>query len=72
MSPGAKVCDDCICKANLAGGSTKKPLKVKSRKHLSKKECAIGNFHEKYYLPSLEKLAYHRLHYQILGKRDAD
>jgi len=30
--------------------------------------CAIGTFHEKYYQPALEKLAYHRPHCRMLGK----
>jgi hypothetical protein len=65
IKPGAKVCEEC--KTDPAPATKKQP-KIRSRKHLSEEECAMGTFHAKYYQPALEKLAYHRPHVRILGK----
>ena len=44
--------------------------KVTFRKKLFKLEKKIGEFHSEYYLPSIEKLVYHRSYYKILGKNN--
>jgi hypothetical protein len=42
--------------------------KISVRKKLFKLERSIGEFHRSFYIPSIEKLAYHRSYYRILGK----
>ena len=32
-------------------------------------QCKIGDFHKDFYIQQIEKLAYHRIYYKILGKR---
>ena len=66
LTPGAKVCNACA--TDPAPATQKKRPKVSSRKKLTLRECSIGIFHEEYYLPALEKFAYHRPHCRILGK----
>ena len=42
--------------------------KIRSRKMLTQRELAIGNFMSDVYLPSLEKYIYHIHYIQILSK----
>eukprot|EP00978_Attheya_sp_CCMP212_P009408 scaffold22285_cov77-Attheya_sp.AAC.1 len=44
--------------------------KLTFRKKLFKLEKKIGEFHEEYYRPSIERLVYHRSYYKILGKNN--
>jgi len=44
--------------------------KLTFRKKLFKLEKKIGEFHRDYYLPSIERLVYHRAYYKILGKNN--
>eukprot|EP00978_Attheya_sp_CCMP212_P041629 scaffold240978_cov74-Attheya_sp.AAC.1 len=44
--------------------------KLTFRKKLFKLEKKIGEFHEEYYRPSIERLIYHRSYYKILGKNN--
>ena len=46
------------------------PGKLTFRKKHSKLENNIGEFHQDYYLPSIERLVYHQLYYKILGKKN--
>jgi hypothetical protein len=64
IAPGSKVCVQCQADPSPPA----KAPKVRSRKHLTLLERPIGVFHRDYYLPSLEKLAYHRPHCRILSK----
>ena len=66
LTPGAKVCAECT--TDPGPPPPKKQARVSSRKGLTEMQCAIGTFHENYYQPALEKLAYHRQHCRILGK----
>ena len=66
IATNAKVCPHCV--ADPAPPTAKKAPKIRSRKHLTDMEETMGVFHRDYYLPSLEKLAYHRPHCRILGK----
>ena len=68
ITPGTKVCEHCKADPTSSDQSAKNAPKVRSRKHLTLINCAIGTFHQEYYLPALEKLAYHRPHCRILGK----
>ena len=68
LTKGVKTCEQCTADPPSPSASARKRPKVRSRKHLTLMECAIGTFHTEYYLPSLEKLAYHRPHVKILGK----
>ena len=63
LEVNSKECQQCN-DDNLVG----KPGKISTRKHLTKKETSIQEFHNQYYLPSLEKYAYHLPHVQVLGK----
>eukprot|EP00978_Attheya_sp_CCMP212_P013312 scaffold33437_cov68-Attheya_sp.AAC.7 len=46
------------------------PGKLTFGKKLFKLEKKIGEFHEEYYRPSIERLVYHRSYYKILGKNN--
>ena len=46
----------------------KKAPKIRSRKELTRLTRPIGVFHRDYYLPALQKLAYHSHHVRMLGK----
>ena len=67
ITPGAKLCAQCTARLPPLA-ATAKPGKVRSRKHLTELCTPIGIFHRDYYLPALDKLAYHRPHCRILGK----
>ena len=48
--------------------SKKKPGKFSQRKHLTLLKRRLSVFLMEYYLPWLEKYAYHRAHFVLLGK----
>ena len=68
ITPGAKKCPQCEAEPEETKSKTTKLPKVRSRKHLTLLTRPIGKFLNDYYLPGLEKLAYHRPHCRILGK----
>ena len=45
-----------------------KPTKIYTRKELVFMETTISNFHTSFYIPKIQKLAFHIPHVQILGK----
>ena len=44
-----------------------KPTKIYTRKELVIMETTISNFHTSFYIPEIQKLAFHITHVQILG-----
>ena len=45
-----------------------KSTKIYTRKELVMMEKTISNFHTSFYIPSIQKLAFHLPHVRILGK----
>jgi hypothetical protein len=62
----SKTCERCEL---LEEGVCKKKGKIATRKELTLLTRPIGEFIVQYYLPGLEKLAYHLPHVKILSKR---
>jgi len=60
----AKECEAC---KEMAEG--KKKGKIRTKKELTRLTRPIGTFHEEYFKPALEALAYHWPHVTMLGKR---
>jgi len=56
------------CTEAIAEDSTFVKGKISARDRLTLLERLIGEFHEKFYLPLLEKLAYHNFLVVALGK----
>ena len=46
------------------------PGKLTFRKNIFKQKNNIGELHQEYYLPSIERLVYHRSYYKIIGKNN--
>ena len=44
--------------------------KLTFRKNIFKQKNNIGELHQEYYLPSIERLVYHRSYYKIIGKNN--
>jgi hypothetical protein len=63
-----KVCLPCENTFQEASTNGFQRGKLTIRKKLFKLERSIGEFHRSFYIPSIEKLAYHRSYYRILGK----
>jgi hypothetical protein len=65
ITRGAKYCEQCD---NQPENTSKKQGKISTRKQLTLLEQPIGVFLKDFYLPGLEKLAYHLPHVIILSK----
>jgi hypothetical protein len=66
LDDGLKECPFCEgCRTN---SGNKKPGKFSQRKHLTLLKRRISVFFNDHYLPLLEKYAYHRAHFVLLGK----
>ena len=68
---GAKTCPHCVNEPTPPpppkGKPPPKKPKISDRKHLSRLTRPIGDFHRNFYLPALEKLAYHVPYIRILS-----
>ena len=64
LEDGIKECSKCDTRRT----SDKKPGKFSQRKHLTLLKRRVAVFLNEYYLPLLEKYAYHRAHFVLLGK----
>ena len=47
-----------------------KKVKFTTRKNLVLKSCGILDFYSKYYIPAIEKLAFHSPYVYILGRNN--
>jgi hypothetical protein len=65
LEDGVKECQLCEARKTSAN---KKPGKFSQRKHLTLLKRPIKVFFKDHYLPLLEKYAYHRAHFVLLGK----
>ena len=54
----------CKCQQDTASGQS---TKIYTRKELVMMEKTISNFHTSFYIPEIQKLAFHIPHVQILG-----
>jgi hypothetical protein len=66
LEDGVKEC--LFCESCRALPANKKPGKFLQRKHLTLLKRSISVFFKEHYLPLLEKYAYHRAHFVLLGK----
>ncbi len=65
LEDGNKDCQKC---EERRTSLEKKPGKFSQRKHLTLLKRKLSIFFKEHYLPMLEKYAYHRAHFVLLGK----
>jgi len=67
LQHNAKTCTKCERKKRQ--NSKFKMGKIRTKKELTRKTTSIGEFHETWFEPAVEALAYHWPHVTMLGKR---